>query len=131
MDLLLTSSGGVECDPTQEVCLDLLRTPMARLHNTAWKIRLIFYREIQECIDNGGQCSVTFYYPFKLLVENWVGDSQEIEGIMNLIKLAVTRAPTISHALVDARVGLTKLMGLGSRGARVWSIGLLIFAYMF
>ena len=47
--------------------------------------------------------------------ERWTADNQEIEGIMNLVKIAVNSSQTISQQLIDARVGIIKEIGMGSR----------------
>lgn len=60
----------------------------------------------------------TVYFVVRIVAHCWIGDTQSLEGIQSLIKLGVKRAPTISLHLLDARVGLTKAAGLGSRATK-------------
>ena len=59
-----------------------------------------------------------------LVTTTWKMDVQEIEGVNNLLQSVARKCPNISLALLDARVALRKLLGLGSRDtARLkWSL---------
>ena len=54
----------------------------------------------------------------RLVALRWMPSVQEIEGINNIIQGFARRAPRISLPLLDARVGVRKYIGLGSRAAR-------------
>jgi hypothetical protein len=82
----------------------------------ASKMRFVFLRELHECANNGGIVSLTLFAPMMMLCAYWTADTQEIEGIMNLIKLAAGPSRTLSY--VDAAVALVKDAGMGSRASK-------------
>ena len=49
----------------------------------------------------------------RLVAERWTADNQEIEGIMNLLKVQAGLSQTKTQDLIDARVGVVKHMGDG------------------
>ena len=78
-----------------------------------------FRRELDDCSENNGAVCTRSYVLAHTIAQHWVAESQEIEGIMSLIKLASTRGSSqISLALLDARVSTTKAIGVGSRDTR-------------
>ena len=54
----------------------------------------------------------------RLVAQDWTADQQEIEGVMNLVKIGIRMAPGISLQQLDARVGNRKSVGLGSRSTK-------------
>ena len=62
--------------------------------------------------------ALPLYVPIRILCCWWKGDTQEIEGVNNLIQLVCQRAPWVSLGLLDARVALRKELGLGQRSAK-------------
>jgi hypothetical protein len=101
-----------------QVCEDLLQTPPAMLHITARKIRAIFGPELRYAVATGGVVPTLLHSLMKVIASIWRADTQEVEGIHNLIKLA-GRASTVSNQrTVDAIVGLRKWFGLGSTATK-------------
>ena len=70
---------------------------------------------LEECRASEGKLDMQLWAPMRLVVEGWSGDTQEIEGIHNLILVASRASSTITLETLDARVGLRKDVGLGSR----------------
>jgi hypothetical protein len=95
-----------------ELAQRLISTPIAQLHICAVKALYCFGPEIRACAESGnGVIGACAYAPFKYLQMNWRADTQEVEGVMNMIKTAVARSPAIGLALLDARVGNRKQLG--------------------
>jgi hypothetical protein len=61
---------------------------------------------------------VPLYTLMRLVALRWHAHVQEIEGINNIIQAMTRQAPRISLALLDARVGTRKYIGLGSRDTK-------------
>ena len=105
------------CPKRQHLALCLLDTPDVALHMTASKLKQLFRAELAN-VAQTGKCPICLYWAMRLVALYWRADVQEIEGINSLIELACRRAPRISLPLVDARVGLRKDLGLGTRDKR-------------
>jgi hypothetical protein len=101
-----------------KVAVEILNAAPGALHITAEKIKRIFSKQLRYIVDTGGKIGIKLYSMFKLLCHSWSADTQEIEGIHNLIRLAACCSTTMGLELVDARVGMRKEAGLGSRGAK-------------
>ena len=84
----------------------------------ACKIRNRFRHLLEDCVKNDGKISFPFWALWRLIAEQFVGDNQEIEGIMNLIKAYSNSCPGAAQVLIDARCGNKKSVGLGSRDAK-------------
>ena len=84
----------------------LLDTPNEFLNITARKVKLLFHDTISYCVANDGKIQMRLYALFRLLARTWTADTQQVEGYMSLIQAAVSRAPSISEPLLDARVGI-------------------------
>ena len=67
----------------------LLSTDSANLQTTARKIKCLFGRSLRFCVDSGGLVTRALYNVFYIVACQWRADTQEVEGIHNLIKLAV------------------------------------------
>ena len=100
------------------VCEDLLRTPPSMLHITARKVRAIFGPELRYAVANGGVVPSLLYSLMKTIALLWRADTQEIEGIHNLIKLAAKSSTVSKQRTLDAVVGLRKWFGLGSTATK-------------
>jgi hypothetical protein len=114
---LAYSSPTEECQSRLRVVTMMLNTDDEILHRTAVKIKRVFRKELDDCLGTNGRLSSRLYSPMRIVANEWKADTQEIEGIMNLIKLASHASNTISAQLMDARVGNRKDVGLGSRSA--------------
>ena len=104
------------CSVRQQVAKEVL-DPTCKEINTV-KIRKKFQADLQACIRDSGRLSLTLYAIWRFIVLHFIGDNSEIEGVMSLIKLNVKSAPHITQALIDARVGNKKYMGLGARNTQ-------------
>eukprot|EP00959_Pyramimonas_sp_CCMP1952_P077781 1625901-Pyramimonas_sp.AAC.1 len=89
---------------------------MDNLHITAAKVVHMFQAEIREA-SRTGVLSMRVWMPLYLASVFWRGDTQEIEGVNNLLQTVVRRAPSIGLPLLDARVAIRKTACLGVRGA--------------
>ena len=78
---------------------------------------------LEECRASEGKLDMQLWAPMRLVVEGWSGDTQEIEGIHNLILVASRASSTITLETLDARVGLRKDVGLGSRSTWAFTGG--------
>lgn len=85
------------------------------MHITGRKITQVFRDSLEFCVRASGRVPNHLYCVALALVHEWPADSQEIEGVMSLIANAVRVNPHISQPQLDARVGLRKYIGLGSR----------------
>eukprot|EP00959_Pyramimonas_sp_CCMP1952_P141027 2951548-Pyramimonas_sp.AAC.1 len=78
-----------------------------------------FRADLEYCQSSGGRCTVPLCTAVRKLAENWAADSQELEGVMSLVKLATQRGSSrISLQLVDARISIVKALGVGSRATK-------------
>ena len=107
-----------------EECLERLRyaktvleTDDASLHVTVRKIKTVMRRELEHIVATNGCCTMVVYTAFRLLSMWWRADVQEIEGLNSIIKWILRNSPSISLALLDARVANSKSLGLGSKDA--------------
>lgn len=114
---LARTEAHMKCSRRQELALELLDTADAQLHITARIMKRLFREELKDCAMEG-TISMCLYAPMRLLALSWRADTQEIEGVNNLISMATDRAPKISLALLDARVATRKDVGLGSRATK-------------
>jgi len=78
---------------------------------------------MQACADGDGAVSPLLYKPLRMVAETWRGEQQEVEGMANMIQMAVKQCPNIQQPLIDARVGTRKAARLGSRkdARKKWS----------
>ena len=100
------------------VCKQLLETPIDRLHITAAKIVRVFRTELIWTVHNQGRARMRLFAPFRTLACRWRADTSEMESIMNLIGVALTKCPRMNLPTLDARVGNVKDVGVGSRKMR-------------
>ncbi|CAK0883579.1 unnamed protein product, partial [Prorocentrum cordatum] len=111
-----------DCAKRRDLARELL-TPAdpKALHITAATIVRLFKPELEAL--RSGTLSTCLYAPMRMVCEQWRCDTQEIEGINNMLQVVCQRAPRISLALLDARIGLRKEYGLGSRATATlkWS----------
>ena len=106
------------CPRRQQLASDLLATPDDQLHATARNVKLLF-RTSLEFTAATGQIYTPLFVIWRIAAQMWSGDSQEIEGVNNMIKSITTMAPGISLSLLDARVSTRKDAGIGSRSRKV------------
>ena len=100
----------------KEICQMFTSTALQDLPPTARKVMAAFGPEIQSCINNEGQLSALLFGPFRLLRQRWRCDSQEIEGIMSMLKTARERANRMTLQTLDALVGNRKSLGYEAVG---------------
>ena len=97
---------------------DLLEAPLHTLHITARKIVALFTPELWYVRRTEGRVPMALYSLFRLLSDIWRADTQEIEGVHNLIKLAAHKSTSSSQATIDASVGLRKAFGFGGTDSK-------------
>ena len=64
--------------------------------------------DLIRCVADEGRVGSALYCLMKFVANLWLGDIQELEGIMNMIKLELKRSPSIGTELLDARVANRK-----------------------
>ena len=104
----------VPCARRQQVCRDMLGTSNDTLHITVLKVKYCFAAEVAACA-NDGTCPDNLQLVLRLVSTKWRGDTQEIEGINNLIQIQCAQCPHVTLALIDARTALKKQLRLGSK----------------
>ena len=100
------------------VCKRLLETPPARLHITAAKVVRLFRNELIWSLHNNGRARMALFAPVRSLACRWWADTSEMESIMSLIGLALSRAPRMNLPTLDARIGNIKDVGAWTRHPR-------------
>ena len=106
-------------NPRFQLAKDLLRTPIEHLQLTARKLRAIFEPELKWMCKNNGRVPMMLFGFMRSVANTWQADTQEVEGVHNLIKLAAhAGSTTVSQRTIDATVGLRKAMGMGSVEAK-------------
>ena len=100
----------------RSICMEVLQTEKGAGHTTIFKLKDAFRFDFEHAAATGQIPKVLYHY-VTLLATLWNADVQEIEGINSLVKLQCKKAPRISLAVLDARIHLTKYLGLGRRGA--------------
>ena len=124
--LLARQDWNAPCQERRKLCRKILKEDAANLHINVRKLLFVFRPEIKQCAlsdADEGRISACVWTPFQLLRTRWRGDTQEVEGIMNLILNATSRSPSLNLDLLDARIGVRKSLGMGSRDCTVtkWS----------
>ena len=94
--------------------LRLVRAQMSDLHINFRKLRLLFEPELQSCAMNLGVVATTLFAAAKVLRETFVGDSQEIEGVISMLKAVVRKCRKIELPHLDAHTGIRKAIGFGA-----------------
>ena len=113
--LLLAKSAHTKvCESRRVLCQTLMSTSNDLLHITALKVKCCFAAELTHCAQFGTLCLDLWVIIWSICVR-WCPDVQEIEGVNNIIQQLCNTCPHIALPLVDARVALTKQIGLGSR----------------
>ena len=105
------------CNRRKEICQWMLDTDDLNLHLVARKVKKIFHDEVVQGAESG-TVGMQLWTAIRLVVVKWRPDVQEVEGINNIIQQVVRAAPRVTLPLLDARVGLRKMLGMGSRKAR-------------
>ena len=104
-----------KCPERLNIARTLLDTSDEELIPTARKIKKAFARHLADVVASDGAVDMQLYALIRCVAVVWRADTQELEGIMNLIQIGCTRASRISLALLDARVSSIKDAGVGSR----------------
>ena len=102
-------------DRRRAVASRLLQTPWEELHPTVKKLRKLFPCQLTFVAKNRGRVPLQLFSLIHLVCREWTADTQEIEGVMSLVKIAVGTSNRISQHLIDSRVGIIKHLGMGSR----------------
>ena len=124
MLLLVAEPADSESASRVEVIREMMEADPAKQHRTILKFRLLFEEELSNAMSNGGKLADSCWDFVDHIAIQWRGCTQEIEGINNMIKAIVRRAPSISLPLVSARLAIRKGLNIvGCRGpeARKWS----------
>jgi len=96
------------CRQRAALAKEILETREGDLHRTARKLRALFFPELSACERSGGTISMLVFAPIRLVAKLWRADTQQVEGVMNMIHNTCNASPHIGHALMDARVGNRK-----------------------
>ena len=106
-------------DTRLRLAKELLDTPLEQLHSAAKKCLAVFKRDLIYCVVHQGKVTGRMYSIIRYICLKAKADTQEIEGIMSLIKLAVKRCSSqVSLQYVDAMVGIIKHLGMGTRASK-------------
>ena len=90
----------------------------ADLHPTARALVRFFRKELQVCCSTGGTVPVRLYTLMRMIARDMTAETQEIEGIQSLIKLAVARrGQKCGLPLIDAHIANVKDLGIGTRAS--------------
>lgn len=73
----------------------------------ARKVVICFLPKLHHIASSNGRNSSLLFTPVELLRRHWRCDSQELEGIMNMIGTVMTRRPRTNIRALDATVALT------------------------
>ena len=103
----------------QRLAEELVGAARSSLHITAYKLVTLFENEIIECARSEGRISNCVFALIMGVATNWPADTQEIEGIMSMVKAINRRCPNAKLPYVDAVVGNRKDAGMGSRGTAI------------
>ena len=120
-DLLWLSYGvpSYACAERVRLAERLLGTGDDQLQIMGRKIKHEWRHELRECIASGGKVCPTLWFAWRVAAHSWVADTQELEGCMSLIKIAVAkRSQKISLPLLDATVANSKCLGVGTRASK-------------
>ena len=95
-------------DMRKKLSQTLLDSDPEALHTTARKFVERFRKQLRECAASDGRIAMSVYAVMRLVSQLWTGDTQEIEGIMNMIKYNLKKGAHTQHEMLDARVGNRK-----------------------
>lgn len=97
----------------------LLTTPAHKLPQAGAAIKRMYAVELQSCVDNAGAICATLFLPFIALCTDWPADTQEVEGVMSLIRnVVLRRSNQVELDLLDADVGNSKDLSVATRAAK-------------
>ena len=68
----------------------------------------MFRRELRLCVKRKGRISQRLYSLGKDIAKLMKGDSQESEGVQNMLKRELLEAPRMGLKLLDAKIGIKK-----------------------
>ena len=109
---------GNHCSRRQAIAQQILRTRDDALHGTVLKLKEMFPASLA-VVAAGDDVPASLFVCLRLIVFWYWGDSQEMEGVNSLLKMAVSRSPTISLPLLCARVALRKDIAFASGMGKV------------
>ena len=102
----------------------MLNADVTKLEVNALKLRVLYEDKLREAARTGKLDEELYRFIF-WVSRQWRGCTQEIEGINAILKILITRAPSISLQLASARLTIRKALSLiGARGpeAHKWSV---------
>jgi hypothetical protein len=105
-------------DVRKRLSVELLERDAASLHTTTRKFVQRFRKQLRQCAASDGRIGMSVYAVMRLVSQLWTGDTQEIEGIMNMIKYNLKRGGNTRHEMLDARVGNRKSFLLATHNAK-------------
>ena len=110
-----------ECPERKAVAAEVLGPASTEVN--ACEIIAKIRKVLEDCVNNNGVIAFPLYAVWRVIATQFVGDNQEKEGVMNLIKANANACPGSTQALIDARCGNNKSIGMGSRSEkrRKWS----------
>ena len=67
------------------------------MHPTARKLAKLFREQLLETVEKKGEVNIQLYSVWRMLGEDMLAETHEIEGCMNLAKIAIKLSPAESH----------------------------------
>jgi hypothetical protein len=104
-----------------EVLKRIVHAVESTLHISCRKLKKLFQMDMLNCISREGRIDLPLWTLCRVLASDWSADSQELEGVMSLIRIAEKLGSNkLSQSLLDSRVSNIKSMGLGTRATKGW-----------
>ena len=105
------------CEQRRRVAQELLDTPNGQLHLNAAKTNILFGNEIEHAAATGTlRTNSQLWLYYRSLAAIMQCEIEEIEGVNKLIQNQSKKAP-LKQSLLNARVGITKELGLGAKSS--------------
>ena len=108
--VLVKSDKDTCCSERIAVACELLDTPPAALHIIARKVVTVIARELGDTKHSGKLCC-RLYSALMLAAVHWKAETQEIEGVNNMLQMMIHQAPNI-HQMPDSGSGRPCLLGV-------------------
>ena len=111
--LLVKSRPDVKCEIRRSICTELLEHDPEQLEPSTLKITIILAKQLQDG-KSTGMLHQKIFDTVHGLARHWRGCTQDIEGVNNMLKSLINRAPAISLQLASARLAIGKSLSMMS-----------------